>query len=173
MIRFPTNAEIRGYHECIYCGATDNLPLTIDHAWKRGSEPDKKLKRGNLLPACANCNTRKADMPLKLWLLKCGDLRAIHLRAMRWHEYVSAQGALGPVWFIAMLVEIVGAPLSIPSRIELTALKFEPYEVAQAKRDPMAIKPSTGWGFHRETNCRCFACSQTLAQSHDLSQCPE
>ncbi len=195
----PSNNTIRSYRECLYCGDTQG-PLTIDHAYRRGSEPAQRLGRNNLLPACRACNEAKADSPLLFWLWHLrlpAALAEIPARVVAYCEHVEQYGLVAPRWLadvahyamhgekphsekpcepdnarpllrvdISMCHECgeptigwADTPLGTAGvcAAHQPPVQRRPYANA---RDPMAIKPSTGWGFHREQDCRCYACAQ-------------
>jgi hypothetical protein len=49
-------------HRCVYCGAGEEVaPLTVDHVEPRMRGGDRSP--GNLVAACAACNTAKGSLP--------------------------------------------------------------------------------------------------------------
>lgn len=63
--------EIREYllekynHTCAYCGAKD-VPLEIDHIVSRSKGGTNRIS--NLTIACKNCNRKKSNMPIEIFL---------------------------------------------------------------------------------------------------------
>lgn len=69
----------RDGHRCVYCGEV--LPperLTLDHVQPRMRGGDHSP--GNLVTACAPCNTRKGSAPAWAFLAELPDERANFLR---------------------------------------------------------------------------------------------